>query len=64
MRRSGSRRDYSGTEEGVGIGSYHASLGADEYRALLRASGFDVVRHVERDPQCNQHSVWLARCTD
>ncbi len=41
---------------------YHASLAAEEYRALLEANGFRVVQHVIEDPDCNGHTVWLARC--
>jgi SAM-dependent methyltransferase len=40
---------------------YHASLGGDEYRALLGDSGFEVVDHVVEDPECGMHTVWLAR---
>ena len=40
---------------------YHASLDADEYRALLAAQGFRVVRHVVEDPACGGHTVWLAQ---
>lgn len=40
---------------------YHASLDGAEYRALLDAHGFDVVAQVNEDPDCNQHTVWLAR---
>jgi SAM-dependent methyltransferase len=48
-----------GTFEGEPL--YHASLDADEYRALLDAHGFQVVRHVAEDPACNGHTVWLAQ---
>jgi SAM-dependent methyltransferase len=47
-----------GTLEGVPL--YHASLDPDEYRALLDAHGFDIVRHVAEDPACGGHTVWLA----
>jgi SAM-dependent methyltransferase len=56
----------SGTAEGEAIGSYrgeplyHASLGAPEYRRLLTANGYTVVRHLQHDPQCGGHTVWLA----
>lgn len=40
---------------------YHASLDTDAYRALLDANGFDVVAHVEQDPNCDFHTVWLAQ---
>ena len=42
---------------------YHASLGADAYRALLDQSGFEVVCHALKDPDCGGHSVWLAQRT-
>jgi SAM-dependent methyltransferase len=57
----------SGPRHGEAIGEfggeplYHASLDADEYRALLAAHGFAVVRHVVEDPACGGHTVWLAR---
>jgi SAM-dependent methyltransferase len=57
----------SGTSHGVAIGSYqgeplyHASLAAEEYRALLEANGFRVEAHVHEDPNCGRHTVWLAQ---
>lgn len=57
----------SGPAHGEAIGEfegeplYHASLDPAEYRALLEARGFDVVRHVAEDPACGGHTVWLAR---
>lgn len=57
----------SGPAHGEAIGAlqgeplFHASLDGDEYRALLDAHGFDVVAHVREDPECNGHTVWLAR---
>lgn len=57
----------SGPREGEAIGSfegdplYHASLGPDEYRALLAEHGFGVVAHVPDDQSCGGHTVWLAR---
>lgn len=57
----------SGPENGEAIGElygerlYHASLSADEYRSLLDANGFNVLRHAERDPDCGYHTVWLAQ---
>lgn len=59
----------SGTGNGEAIGSYageplyHASLSADEYRALLHANGFEVREHVVRDLECGEHTVWLAQRT-
>lgn len=57
----------SGTTHGEAIGSfagsplYHASLDADEYRALLARNGFTLLRHVENDPACGGATIWLAR---
>lgn len=43
---------------------YHASLDAAEYRSLLAAHGFGVVRHVVEDPACGRHTIWLAQRVD
>jgi SAM-dependent methyltransferase len=57
----------SGTSHGEAIGSYrgeplyHASLAAEEYRALLESNGFRVISHVVEDPNCGGHTVWLAQ---
>jgi SAM-dependent methyltransferase len=57
----------SGPAHGVAVGEfegeplYHASLDADEYRALLEVNGFRVVRHVAEDPACGGHTVWFAQ---
>jgi predicted TPR repeat methyltransferase len=57
----------SGPANGEAIGSfegeplYHASLAPEDYRALLAASGFEVVAHVAEDRACGGHTVWLAR---
>jgi SAM-dependent methyltransferase len=57
----------SGPEHGEAIGVfegeplYHASLDSAEYRLLLDQNGFDVVSHVVEDPECNRHTVWLAK---
>jgi SAM-dependent methyltransferase len=56
----------SGPAHGEAIGEfegeplYHASLNPAEYRALLDAHGFRVLRHVTDDPACGGHTVWLA----
>lgn len=58
----------SGTSHGEAIGAlngaplYHASLDPEEYRALLKANGFDVRVHVVEDPECHR-TAWLAQCT-
>jgi len=57
----------SGDDEGVSIGEwqgeplYHSSLSPDEYRALLAASGFEVLEARLRDPKCGDASVWICR---
>jgi hypothetical protein len=57
----------SGPAHGEAIGSYqgeplyHASLDAAEYRALLKANGFEVVAQMTEDPECGNHTVWLAQ---
>lgn len=57
----------SGNEEGSAVGElegdllYHGSLGADEYRALLRENGFRVVAHVVANPSCGHRTVWLVQ---
>jgi SAM-dependent methyltransferase len=58
----------SGPAEGEAIGDYrgdplyHASLSADEYRALLGGIGFEVVAHALEDWQtAGGRTVWLAK---
>lgn len=59
----------SGTTHGEAIGTfegqplYHGSLDSAEYCVLLRANGFEVVRHIENDPTCGGATIWLARKT-
>lgn len=48
-----------GSFEGEAL--YHASLDPAEYRSLLGAQGFAAIAHVAEDPDCDRHSVWLAR---
>lgn len=58
----------SGAVEGEAIGSYcdeplyHASLGLREYEQLLAENGFEVEAYVVDDPECGDHTVWLATC--
>ncbi|WP_416896887.1 MAG: class I SAM-dependent methyltransferase [Minwuia sp.] len=40
---------------------HHASLAPETYRELLDGNGFDVIDFVPEDPDCNGHSVWLAK---
>jgi SAM-dependent methyltransferase len=57
----------SGPAHGEAIGElygkplYHASLAAEEYRALLAANGFAVLEHAVEDADCGGHTVWLAQ---
>ncbi|HWV52844.1 class I SAM-dependent methyltransferase [Pseudorhodoplanes sp.] len=57
----------SGPARGEAIGEfqgealYHASLDPAEYRALLDAHGFRLVRHLAEDKACGGHTVWLAQ---
>jgi SAM-dependent methyltransferase len=57
----------SGPRHGVAIGTYggeplfHASLDAEEYRALLAVAGFAVLDHRPEDPAAGGRTVWLAR---
>ena len=56
----------SGTSAGEGIGEYcgeplfHASLDPAEYDELLASHAFIVRAHLENDPACGEHTVWLA----
>lgn len=57
----------SGPSHGEAIGDlfgdalYHASLAPEEYRALLKQSGFKVIKMVAEDIECTGHTVWLAQ---
>lgn len=56
----------SGPREGEAIGSYceeplyHASLSPSEYEQLLATNGFVVRAYVAEDPDCGEHTIWLA----
>lgn len=56
----------SGPAGGEAIGTYqnerlyHASLDPEEYEQLLADNGFNVAAYVAEDPQCGDHTVWLA----
>jgi len=60
----------SGPRAGVAIGElfghalYHASLDAEDYRALLASIDCTVLAHRVEDPACGAHTVWLARRGD
>ncbi|TDO23869.1 class I SAM-dependent methyltransferase [Pedobacter duraquae] len=57
----------SGTERGEAWGMnggenlFHASLDPKEYLDLLQSNNFTVIEHVEKDPECNYDTVWLAK---
>ena len=57
----------SGWAEGIRIGEwqgeplYHASLDPHEYRHLLAENGFEVIAQQDRDPECGEATVWIAR---
>lgn len=57
----------SGPDAGEAIGSFegeplhHASLSPAEYAALLDRNGFLVRRFIADDPDCQGHSLWLAK---
>src|SRR5262245_11618441 len=56
----------SGPSKGEVIGSYcgeplyHASLDPAVYKQLLAANGFSVQAYLAKDPECGEHTVWLA----
>ncbi len=57
----------SGPKEGEVYGMmdsqsfYHASLSLEEYRKLLAEHGFTVLLHKVEDPDCGEHTVWVAK---
>ena len=66
LRPGGLLMFTSGTEHGEtwsengGQALYHASLDRAEYRSLLEAQGFQVMRYVENDEDCGGATVWIA----
>lgn len=40
---------------------FHASLDLNEYQTLMKENGFEMRRHILEDPDCDFHSVYLAR---
>jgi trans-aconitate methyltransferase len=56
----------SGFSEGESIGSYcgeplyHASLDTSEYGQRLADNGFTLRAYQREDPECGEHTVWLA----
>jgi hypothetical protein len=60
MFTSGRRHgDHIGSWQGEPL--YHGGLDGDEYRTLLEENGFEVMAHVEQDPDCGHSTIWLAR---
>jgi len=70
LRPGGALLFTAGPQAGARIGTfegealYHASLSPHEYRDLLAANAFEVVRYVPEDPDCGGYTVWLARLAD
>ena len=56
----------SGISEGEEVGSYcgeplyHASLDTSEYQQRLSDNGFTLRAYHREDPECGEHTVWLA----
>lgn len=40
---------------------YHASLSSDEYKALLKQHGFELLLHTVEDKDCGGATVWMAK---
>lgn len=40
---------------------YHSSLSPNEYRELLKQYDFEVILYKSVDPNCGNHTVWLAK---
>jgi trans-aconitate methyltransferase len=59
----------SGHRAGTAIGDmfghplFHASLDSEVYESLLARYGFQVLLHRVEDPECGDHTVWLAQDT-
>jgi len=51
--------EVTGTVEGETV--YHASLSPAEYAMLLEASGLRMTAYIAEDPDCDYHSVLMAR---
>jgi SAM-dependent methyltransferase len=60
----------AGPAEGEAVGDmfgeplFYYSLDPGEYETLLGNAGFDVELYREKDPDCGDHTVWLARRRD
>lgn len=51
--------EAAGTVEGSPV--YRASLSPAEYSGLMEANGLIARAFIAEDPDCDRHSVWLAR---
>jgi len=57
----------SGSQAGTAMGNiyghelFHASLAPEEYKSLLKRHGFALLLHRVKDPECGEHTVWLAQ---
>ena len=51
--------ETTGTVDGERV--YHASLAPAAYAALLAAHDLELLLHRVRDPDCGEHTVWMAR---
>jgi SAM-dependent methyltransferase len=40
---------------------YHASLSPEEYKQILKKYKFELLEYKLEDPDCNGHTVWLAK---
>ena len=67
LRPGGGLLFTAGPAEGEAIGDmfgdplFHYSLDPGEYDLLLRRAGFAVEQYREKDVDCGDHTVWLAR---
>ena len=59
MFTSGNAEGETWSENGGEL-LYHASLGPGEYRSLLAAQGFRILRHAVDDAACGGATVWIA----
>lgn len=60
MFTSGSAQGETWSDNGGAL-LYHASLNSAEYRGLLEANGFRVLRYTQDDAACGGATVWIAQ---
>lgn len=57
----------TGPRPGMAVGRlgdlplFHESLGPEEYRALMEASGFEPLGYWPEEPACGGRTIWMAR---